>query len=93
MTIIQQEVRFIGGVQGVGFRYRLKQKAEQLGILGEVKNAGNDQVRAVLCGEDTVVQELVEYCQLMKGANIEKIRVNPQPVGQWKGFSIVYGLR
>ncbi len=84
--IVQQRIVFQGKVQGIGFRYRFKQKAEALGVKGQVQNMGSDKVQAIVCGEDGLVQELVEYAQRMPAASVDRVRITAEPVGSWDGF-------
>ena len=43
-SIIRQHIRFIGHVQGVGFRYRAKYAASALGVTGWVRNEWDGSV-------------------------------------------------
>ena len=51
-----------GRVQGVWFRSSTKQKAEQLGVTGWVRNTHNGCVEAIFEGEDDEVDALIEWC-------------------------------
>ena len=55
-------VRISGKVQGVFFRASAKQKAEQIGITGWVKNTSDGKVEAVFEGEEPCIQEILNWC-------------------------------
>ena len=84
---------FISGrVQGVWFRANTKQKAEQLGITGWVRNTSDGRVEAIFEGEENHIKEMLEWCHhgppLAKINNVEIIEQNP--TNGFNGFSIKY---
>ncbi len=50
--------RIRGRVQGVSFRYYTRQKAQQLGLFGWVKNLPDGSVEANICGEPAQVRAM-----------------------------------
>lgn len=63
-----------GRVQGVGFRYFVAGQAEVSGLEGWVRNCRDGSVEAVIAGEDTLVDGMIEA--LRRGppvSNVEKI--------------------
>lgn len=65
-----------GRVQGVGFRAFLRQQARKYQISGWVKNRIDGSVEAVLEGEETGVEEMVN--KAMEGprwARVDKVEV------------------
>ena len=72
---IQTHVLISGRVQGVWFRASTKQKAEQLGIKGWVRNTSDGCVEAVFEGQVELVREIVEWCYhgppMAKVSNVE----------------------
>jgi acylphosphatase len=52
-----------GMVQGVGYRYFVQQKAQELGVVGWVKNKKDGSVETVLQGEDAAVDSLIDLCK------------------------------
>jgi acylphosphatase len=52
-----------GQVQGVFFRDSTRQKAEELGLAGWVKNTSDGQVEALFEGPSQKVREMVRWCE------------------------------
>jgi len=81
-----------GGVQGVWFRANTKQKAEELGLTGWVRNTNDGCVEAVFEGEERQLEEMIKWCH--KGpslANVKKVEVKKQkPSNEFYDFSIRY---
>jgi acylphosphatase len=51
-----------GRVQGVWYRASTKQKAEELGLQGWVKNTVKGNVEAVFEGDKALVDEMISWC-------------------------------
>ena len=85
-------VIIFGRVQGVWFRSSTKQKAEQLGVNGWVRNTKDGRVEAIFEGEENSVKSLLEWCHNGPPlAKIEKVEVNNQsPTNGFYDFSIRY---
>ncbi|HDN50998.1 MAG TPA: acylphosphatase [Thermoplasmatales archaeon] len=83
---------FISGrVQGVWFRAHTREKAEELGISGWVRNLPDGRVEAVFEGEDEKVDEMVKWCH--RGpplSRVEKVDVEYETPKGEKGFTIRY---
>ena len=81
-----------GVVTGVGFRWWLKKEAEKRNIYGFVKNRTEDEVEAVLLGEDKNVDELIKMVR--KGpssARVENLSIqNYQKEYLRKSFDILH---
>ena len=81
-----------GTVTGVGFRWWLKKEAEKRSIYGFVKNRTENEVEAVLLGEDIDVNELVKLAR--KGpssAHVKKLSIqNYQEDYPRKSFDILH---
>lgn len=58
---IVRNVRITGRVQGVGFRDAMVVKANELGARGWVRNRSDGSVEALVAGEESVVQALIEW--------------------------------
>ena len=52
-----------GTVTGVGFRWWLKMEAEKRNIHGFVKNRTEDEVEALLVGDEKDVEDVVKLCR------------------------------
>jgi acylphosphatase len=81
-----------GRVQGVWFRASTKQKAEQLGITGWVRNTTDGHVEAIFEGEENIVKEMLEWCNHGPPlAEIKEVEVkNQSPSNGFNGFTIKY---
>jgi len=81
-----------GRVQGVWFRASTKQKAEELGITGCVKNTVDGDVEAIFEGEEELIREMLDWCRSGSSyAKVTDVKVNPgKYVGEFDEFSIVY---
>ena len=66
-----------GKVQGVGFRYWMKNLAINNNINGWVKNKMSGDVEALIVGKEKNVQKLIKLCEIGPGsATIQNIQVN-----------------
>lgn len=57
--MIRQEIRFIGNVQGVGFRYTAKYAARALGLTGWVYNDYDGSVLMEVQGNPETIESLI----------------------------------
>jgi acylphosphatase len=80
---------FTGHVQGVGFRYTVKNVALRHDVGGYVRNLNDGRVELVMEGADTEMDELLtEICDRMTGY-IKKIDTNILPAtGEFSHFQI-----
>jgi len=81
-----------GQVQGVCFRASTKQKAEELGLTGWVRNTPDGCVEAVFEGEEKLVEEMIKWCH--RGpplAKVDNVEVeNKRPANNFSSFSARY---
>jgi acylphosphatase len=81
-----------GKVQGVWFRANTKEKADQIGVVGWVRNNPNGCVEAFFQGPEGIIQEMIGWCYkgpalaLVKDLKIEK----REPLDSLKDFQIKY---
>lgn len=76
-----------GRVQGVGLRYFVKQKADQLRVTGFVRNLANGNVYMEAEGEETSLQLFIHYCrQGPSHARVDKTDIQYCPVQGFEGF-------
>jgi acylphosphatase len=88
--MIAREVSFEGRVQGVGFRYSVKELAKGFDVVGWVKNLPDGRVLLSVQGGETEVEEFLE--SILGGhlrAHIIRHVIREQPVySGLKGFAI-----
>ena len=69
------QIRVTGKVQGVYFRASAKQKAQNLGVKGYIKNQSDGSVVLEVEGEDEAVNYMINWCKhgpaLARVSNIE----------------------
>ncbi len=72
------KVRISGQVQGVFFRVWVKEKADQLGVMGWVRNRLDGDVEGLFVGPKDAVDALVKVCwEGPRAAQVEEIKVEP----------------
>jgi len=80
-----------GQVQGVWFRASTKQKADELGLNGWVRNTPDGCVEAVFEGEEELVEKMINWCgHGPPMARVENIKVKKQQTIGFNDFSIRY---
>ncbi len=79
-----------GKVQGVGFRYWMKNLAINNNINGWVKNKMSGDVEALIVGEEKNIQKLIKLCEIgPSSATIQNIQINDYDQDYSKeGFNI-----
>jgi acylphosphatase len=89
--IAQVHVIISGRVQGVWYRASTKQKAEELGLTGWVKNTVDGNVEAIFEGDESTIDEMVAWCwigpPLARVTDVNIIRKRSK--GQFTGFAIL----
>ena len=79
------EINVYGKVQGVRYRWSAREIAEQLGLVGYVKNMPDGSVFIEAEGEGESLDEFIDWCQIGPIlADVEQVRVNFSQ--QLKGF-------
>ncbi len=82
-----------GRVQGVGFRYYVKDLADRHGVAGTVCNVRDGSVVIEAEGESSLIHEFIHHLQLDQGpmrAQIERVDVQwPANLMGYSDFSIV----
>jgi DNA ligase D-like protein (predicted 3'-phosphoesterase) len=78
-----------GAVQGVGFRYSTVERANELGVLGWVRNEDDGTVLVHAEGPDEAVDALVEWLgKGPRGAAVEEVEVEKGKVEGHEQFAI-----
>jgi acylphosphatase len=87
---IQSHLLVHGIVQGVGFRWFIKQAANQRGLTGFVRNLSDGGVEVVLEGEEEVVREMVaEVSRGPRWAEVSQVDVDERLyTGAYPNFSV-----
>jgi acylphosphatase len=76
--MITQKLRIRGDVQGVGYRYALRQEAQRRGVTGWVRNRTDRSVEALLQGSPERVAELVAWARRgPPDAHVDEVQVDP----------------
>jgi acylphosphatase len=83
-------VHVSGQVQGVFFRDSSRDKAEQLGLNGWVRNLPDGRVEALFEGPSEKVREMVRWCKEGPShAEVEDVDAEFEPSrGDLKGFEV-----
>ena len=84
-----------GEVQGIGFRYYVRELARSLGVCGWVKNLSDGRVEAVFEGEGKRVEEMIKFCRRgPPSADVSDVEVKWEDYkGEFSDFEIRYGWR
>ncbi len=74
-------LKIFGRVQGVGFRYYAREEAQNLGLLGWMKNASGGTVEGEIEGEEKSLEEFLKWAKGgPRGAKVEKVEA------RWEEF-------
>jgi acylphosphatase len=77
-----------GRVQGVGYRYWAERAANELGLVGWVRNLRDGRVEMIVAGDADQITRMVEACrQGPRSARVEQVREFPQEDEGWPDFS------
>jgi len=76
--MITQKLRIRGQVQGVGYRYALRQEAQRRGVAGWVRNRTDGTVEALLQGSPERVAELIAWARRGPPASrVDDVQIEP----------------
>ncbi len=80
---------FSGRVQGVGFRYTVKNVAMQYDVGGYVRNLPDGRVELVMEGPDQEMNQLLDSVRQRMNGFIQDVRIEPAPAtGEFDYFFI-----
>ena len=73
--MVTRQIRVSGRVQGVGYRYALRDEARRLGVHGWVRNCADGSVEALLQGDDDAIGALVAWARRgPQAARVDAVR-------------------
>jgi acylphosphatase len=85
------KIKVEGMVQGVFYRQSAKEKANDLGIKGTVKNCDDDSVEIIATGEEEPLKIFLEWCrQGPAKAKVVNLSTQELPLQEFRNFSIAY---
>ena len=89
---IRAHVRISGRVQGVFYRSTTRDRAEQLGLTGWVRNTSDGKVEAIFEGEETAIKDMIVWCHKgPRSADVYDVTVEYQKfLGEFEDFCITY---
>ncbi len=80
MSATRAHVFITGRVQGVWFRESTRQRAEELGVGGWVRNLPDGRVEAIFEGDEACVRQAVDYVREGPGhARVDRVEVEEKP--------------
>ena len=88
---VRVHVYVYGRVQGVFFRFFVKEKALQEGIKGWVRNRPDNSVEALFEGEKNKINKMIEWCKIgPPAASVREIDIKWEKYeGELKSFAIL----
>ena len=87
--MIRRRVVVHGYVQGVGFRYSVRERARQRGLSGWVSNRHDGSVEAVFEGADDAVEALVAFMRDgPRGAEVDAVDITAEEAEGLRGFDV-----
>ena len=82
-------ITVIGKVQGVYFRVSTKQKADELGVKGFVRNQPNGSVYIEAESSNEVLQEFIEWCwQGPERAKVLQVETTSGALQNFEAFEV-----
>lgn len=84
-------IRVEGIVQGVGFRWSVRARANQLGVTGFVQNEADDSVTIEAEADEATLDLFRAWCEHgPPAAKVDRLTVTPGKVRGYAGFEIRY---
>lgn len=89
MTHHHLNIQIIGKVQGVYYRASAKQKADELGIKGFVRNQPNGSVYIEAEASPEVLEQFVQWChQGSERAVVQQVETTSAPLQNFVEFEV-----
>ncbi|MDP7477179.1 MAG: acylphosphatase [Candidatus Peribacteraceae bacterium] len=87
--MIAKTIRINGHVQGVFFRRQSKDKADELGVTGSVRNCEDGTVEIHAEGEPEAVAKFIDWChEGPRGAMVESVQMEDAESKDYASFDI-----
>lgn len=84
--MIARRLEIRGTVQGVGYRYAMRQEAARLGLSGWVRNRAEGSVEALVQGEPHAVEALITWARRgPPAARVQDVQVTAAQLQQAPG--------
>ena len=85
--VIARRLVIRGRVQGVGFRYSLREEALRRGVDGWTRNRRDGTVEALVQGEQSAVDSVIEWARRgPPSAEVSDVEVIEEALGNYNGF-------
>ena len=82
-------IQITGRVQGVGFRYHARYRAEEFGIKGFARNEEDGSVYIEAAGEESKLDQFVDWCRSgPRLARVDTFCTKPLELRDYPGFSV-----
>jgi acylphosphatase len=82
-------VNITGIVQGVFFRKHTKDKADELGVHGWVKNEDDGSVSAYAEGSEEQLKSFIQYCHIgPEKARVDRVDVRDTDIEGYSSFEV-----
>lgn len=90
MKEYQADIKVIGQVQGVGFRYQAREIAQNLGLSGFAQNLSDGTVQMVVQGDKEKIDQLVQWSKEgPQWAKVSEVKVEfSDPQEKFEDFEI-----
>ncbi|MBX2915143.1 MAG: acylphosphatase [Cyclobacteriaceae bacterium] len=89
MTIHHLNITITGKVQGVYYRASAKQKADELGVKGFVRNQPSGSVYIEAEASNEVLQKFMEWCwQGPERAQVQQVETSEAPLQNFTEFEV-----
>lgn len=85
---VRRKIVFYGKVQGVGFRFRARCHAQELGLTGWVENCWDGSVRMEVQGSADAIGTLLLRMRRERFVNIERYEAEAAPCRDERHFEI-----
>ncbi|NPD44724.1 MULTISPECIES: acylphosphatase [unclassified Lentimicrobium] len=83
------QIKVLGRVQGVGFRYYTNKRANEFNLKGYVKNMSDGSVYIEAEGENSVIKTFVSWCERGPAwSRVSELKISEIPFVGYESFEI-----